>query len=194
MKSHQLPALVRNASVFNPDSIFVTKKEDLRKNLKLLLQHFVKIKVLTTSHADKASFQYGEFLKNDMKLVNTDDYTDRLDDFFFTKLDVGKKYLELSKFIIIILTLSHGQAEIERGFCQNKTALQQNIKGDSISSKRIIKYHMLANKSQPRSIEITNEVRKSVRAARTRYESLKTESAKKIIGREIKGVWSRITR
>ena len=53
---------------------------------------------------------------------------------------------------------------------------------------------MLANKPQPRSIEITNEVRKSVRAARTRYESLKTESAKKIIGREIKGVWSKITR
>ena len=180
MKSHQLPALVRNASVFNPDSIFVTKKENLRKNLKLLLQHFVKIKVLTTSHADKASFQYGEFLKNDMKLVNTDDYIDRLDDFFFTKLDVGKKYLELSKFIIMILTLSH---EIEREFPQNKTALQQNIKGDSISSKRIIKYHMLANKPQPRSIEVTNEVRKSVRAGRTRYESLKTESAKKIIGR-----------
>ena len=47
---------------------------------------------------------------------------------------------------------------------------------------------MLANKLQPHSIEIKNEMRKPVRAARTRYavyleegkkknESLKTESA-----------------
>ena len=139
-----------------------------------------------------------------MKLVNKDDDIDRLDDFFFTKLDVGKKYPELSKVVIIILTLSHGQADIERGFSQNKTVLQQNIKEDSISSKRIIKDHMLANKLQPHSIEITNELRKSVRAARTRYavyleeekkknESLKTESAKKIIDREIKEVRSKIT-
>ena len=48
---------------------------------------------------------------------------------------------------------------------------------------------MLANKLQPHSIEIKNEITKPVRAARTRYavyfeeemkknESLKTESAK----------------
>ena len=63
---------------------------------------------------------------------------------------------------------------------------------------------MLANKFQPHSIEITNKMRKSVRAARTRYAayleeekkkngSLKTESAKKIIDREIKEVRSKIT-
>ena len=82
-----------------------------------------------------------------MKLLNKNDDIDRLDDFFFTKLDVEKKYPELSKvIIIIILTLSHGRADTERGFFQNKTMLQQNIKEDSISSKRIIEDHMLANK------------------------------------------------
>ena len=70
--------VVRNASAFNVDSIFVTKKEDIRRNLKIILQHFVKIKVLTTSHVDNASIQYGEFLKNDMKLVNKDHDIDRL--------------------------------------------------------------------------------------------------------------------
>ena len=135
---------VRNASVFSPNSTFVTK-EDLLKNLKLL-QHFVKIRVLTAAHADKASIQYGEFLKNDMKLVKEDDDINHLDVFFFTKLDAGMKYPELTKVIIIIPTLSHGQADIERGFSQNKTVLQQNIKEDSISSKRMIKDHMLANK------------------------------------------------
>ena len=179
---------------------------DLLKDLKFLLQHFVKIKFLTASHADKASIQCGEFLKNDMKLVNKDDDIDRVDDFFFIKLDVGKKYPELSKvIIIIILTLSYGQANIERGFSQNKTVLQQNIKEDSTSSKRIIKDHMLANKLQPHSIDITNEMRKSVRAARTRYavyleeekknnESLKTESAKKSLTEKLRRFGVRLLR
>ena len=63
---------------------------------------------------------------------------------------------------------------------------------------------MLTNKLQPHSIDVTNEMRKSVRATRTRYavyleeekkqnESLKTESAKKIIDRKIKEVQSKIT-
>ena len=130
-KSPICSVVVGNPSVFNPDSIIVTKQEDLLKNLKLF-QHFVKIKVLTASHADKASIQYGEFLKNDVKLVNIDDDIDCLDDFFFTKLDVTKKYPELSKVIIIILNLSHTQADIERGI----SVFQQNIKVDSISSKK----------------------------------------------------------
>ena len=56
-----------------------------------------------------------------MKLLNKDDDIDRLDD--FTKLYVGKKYPELSKVIIIILTHSHEQVDIKRGFSQNKTIL-----------------------------------------------------------------------
>ena len=139
-----------------------------------------------------------------MKLVNKDDDIDGLDDFFFTKVAVGKKCPELSEVIIFILTLSHEQADIGKGFSRNKIVLQQNIKGDPISSKRIIKDHMLANKLQPYSVEITNEMRKSVRAARTRYavyleeekknESFKTESGKKIIDREIKRFGVRLLR
>ena len=66
-----------------------------------------------------------------------------------------------------------------------------------------MKDHVLANKLQPHPIEITNEMRKPVRAAKTRYtvyleeenknESLKTESANQIIDREIKELWSKIT-
>ena len=84
-------------------------------------------------------------------------------------MDIGKKYSELSKVIIIILILSHGKADIEREFPENKFILQQNIKENSISSKIIIKDHMLANKLQPHSIDITNEMRKLVRGTRTRY-------------------------
>ena len=69
-----------------------------------------------------------------MKDKNKYGNIDHPDDFFFRKLDFRKKYPELSKVIIITLTLCHGQADIERGFSQNKILLQQNIKDDSISS------------------------------------------------------------
>ena len=114
------------------------------------------------------------FYKNYIKLVNKDDDIDRLDDFFFTKLNVGKKYPELSKVIIIVI-LSHEQADTERGFPPKK----QNIKEDSICSKRMTKDHKLANKLQPHSIEITNEMRKSVRAAKIRYAVYLEEEKKK---------------
>ena len=39
----------------------------------------------------------------------------------------------------IILTLSHGQADVEHGFSHNPHLLEENIKEDSIVSKRIIK-------------------------------------------------------
>ena len=71
-KSPNGSVVVCNASGFKPDSI-VTKKEDLLKNLKFLLQYSVKFKAFSASHADKASIQYREFLKNDMKLVKKDD-------------------------------------------------------------------------------------------------------------------------
>ena len=61
--------------------------------------------------------------------MNKDDDIDRLDYFFFTKLDVEKKYPEQSKVIIIILILSHVQIDNERGFSQNKTVLQQKNQG-----------------------------------------------------------------
>ena len=78
------------------------------------------------------------------------------------------------------------------------------MKKYSIFSKRMIKDHILGNKLQPHSIEITNKMRKLVGAARSRYvvyleeekkkdESLKTKSAKKIIDREIKEVCSKVT-
>ena len=51
-----------------------------------------------------------------MKVVNKYDNIDHVDNFFFKKLDFRKKYPELSKVIIIILTLCHGQADIERFF------------------------------------------------------------------------------
>ena len=55
-----------------------------------------------------------------MKLVNKDDNINRLDHFYFTKLDVGKKYPELTKVAIIILTLVIDKLILREGFLKIK--------------------------------------------------------------------------
>ena len=56
------------------------------------------------------------------------------------------------------------------GFLFKKSSLQNNIKEDSIVSKRIIKDHMHTNNLKPYTSEITNDLNKSYRDAYSRYK------------------------
>ena len=48
--------------------------------------------------------------------------------------------------LTIILTISHGQAAVERGFSVGKFSLQVNIKEESVVAKRIVRDHLVATK------------------------------------------------
>ena len=161
--------LLRNAVVFKPTSMFTNKKETLLKKLKKLLMYLVTMSLVNTSSADKVSDQYTQLLKDDIAKLDQDAEIGRLDHFFFQQLNVVKKYPELAQVISILLSLSHGQADIERGFSQNKRVLQHNIQENSIRSKRLILDHMVSNNLQPDTIKVSNDMLKAVRAARTKY-------------------------
>ena len=95
-------------------------------------------------------------------------------DFYFADLDLGK-FPDLSFLIKIVLTLSHGQAAVERSFSVNNSVLNLNMKEDSIVAKKIVKDHMIFNSLKPYTIAITNQLIRSVSAARQKYqESLAT--------------------
>ena len=104
----------------------------------------------------------------------------------------------------LILTLSHGNADIERGLSLNKGALKDNLKPDSIVNKRLVKDHMLSHEVQPHTIEITNELRKSCGQARARYhqyldgqkkakDKTASETAKEIITMEIEEIQTKMS-
>ena len=57
---------------------------------------------------------------------------DRLDAFFYDVLNTQKTYENLWTTVKFLLTLSHGQAAVERGFSVNKEALAPNLKEDSL--------------------------------------------------------------
>ena len=91
------------------------------------------------------------------KFSNYDKQKDRLDTFFFS-LPAIKKYVNLAFVIKMILTLSHGQAVVERSFSINKLAVDVNMKEESIVACKAIKDRMLSNDIQPDMIEISNKM------------------------------------
>ena len=53
----------------------------------------------------------------------------------------------------LLLTLSHGQAMIERGFSHNSVLLKTNMSPETAIAKRLNKDHMLSN-NKPHNIDI----------------------------------------
>ena len=109
------------------------------------------------------------------------------------------RYKELKAAVKILLTLSHGQASVERGFSENNTVLAQNMKVESIVARRLIKHHLVSSCLKPQAIDITNEMMLYVKISHQRYkyyqtalvESAKAErndAAKIILNQEIKDV------
>ena len=70
----------------------------------------------------------------------------------------------------MILTLSHGQAALERSVSINKSIVEVNMTEESIVARKTIKDHMLSNDIQPDMIEIPNKMINFYRSARQKYE------------------------
>ena len=62
----------------------------------------------------------------------------RLDQFYSKHLDGKDQYKDLWSIIKLLLTISHGQAAVERGFSVNKDSLKDNLQETSLVSRRIV--------------------------------------------------------
>ena len=70
-----------------------------------------------------------------------------LDFFYFDELGIRTKKHGKFLFVLkVILTLSHGQAAVERSFSLGKSCLRTNITEESIIAKNIVQNHLQANK------------------------------------------------
>ena len=77
---------------------------------------------------------------------------ERLEKLYFDTFGISR-FKKLASVVALVLTLSHGQASVERGFSQNNL-IQVKMSLDTIISKKIIKDHMLANNLKPHTINI----------------------------------------
>ena len=117
------------------------------------------LSICSATQDDQVLVDFSTFYQNNLKhaKLNGSKFKDkdRLDDFCVKEL-CALLSKELSFVIKIILTMSHGQAALERGLKINNSALNINISLERVIVKRLIKYHLLAKNLKPHTIQITN--------------------------------------
>lgn len=180
---------VRFCSIFDPAVILSCEKKVLQKRFKLLLNQFMSFSILSPAQCDSAVLEFNSFLDNELKkhrdnFEKFEESKNRLDDFYFNYAFVNC-YENLSFIIKVVLTLSHGQASIERQFSVNHLVLDNNMKEESIVARKHIIDHMKSNSLMPYSIEISKDFYSSVKSASHKYrEYLEEKKKEKFVGQK----------
>ena len=89
-------------------------------------------------------------------------------------------YSEFCNILELVLVLSHGQADIERGFSLNENLLKQNMEALTITSRRIITDYLLCNETKINTCTIPSKMLESVQLSRQKYEVYLQENKSKI--------------
>ena len=119
--------LAQNVSWMNPTFIKATQSDNAdaaTKQLEKCLEHLVNAGRADATKGDIILRQYKE-----MVVVHRGEISafqrgkDRLDILFYS---ITESYSDLWNVMRLVLTLSHGQATVERGFLQNKELVVEN--------------------------------------------------------------------
>ena len=136
----------------------------------MLSKHFLTLNICIATQFDQVLADFLTFYQNELKYAKLngskfekDKY--RLDDIYVKELCV-LPYKQLSFVIEIILTISHGEAAVDRGFYINISALKTNISPECVIAKRLVKNHLLENNLKPHTIQITNATVRAFKGAR----------------------------
>ena len=101
-----------------------------------------------------------------------------MDTFFFEELNQQKTYESLWCTIQLLLTLSHGQAAVERGFSVNKEVLAPNLKAVSLTALHLIHDTISEGQIEISDYIITNELLTSCSHTSNRYRMYLMERQK----------------
>ena len=125
--------------------------------------------------ADAAKEQYEKFItvvdKEQEKFAKFDYTTDRLDLFLGGYLRHNPTFKEMWKVMILIFTLPHGQAVVERGFNINKDVMVVNLHQESLVAQRLIYDELKSQECNSTSYKISQDLRKSCMTAYNRYNA-----------------------
>ena len=79
------------------------------------------------------------------------------------------RFSKIAEVVKFVLTLSHGQTAVERGFSISEETLFENPGNDNLIAKRIVIDHMLTHDLKAYDLPITRELLSSVRSAYSKY-------------------------
>lgn len=162
--------LVRGLSSLDP-RVMCNKPDECIAGLRRVVDTLVTARRVTNNQRDSALAEYTELLQEQGHLLRLfEKGLNRLDEFFYELMGLSSSYVELWNVVKLLLVLSHGQATVERGFSVNRQIAVENLKELSYISQRII-CDAVEKAGGVLSIPITKDLRKSVSAARNRYNA-----------------------
>ena len=137
--------MTKYASCLNPQLIW-TQPEECKKRFKGVCNTFLDANRITTNAADRAKQSWDNLLsstdfklraKDHCKLSNSDS-SKRLDVFYRDLLADKDEHADLYEIFKMVLVLSHGNAEPERGFSINKEIIKDNMHERSMVAQRVV--------------------------------------------------------
>ena len=139
-----------------------------------LLSKLLSLKRLSAEECDASKQQFEDLLKEIKAFYinessNFDPKSQRLDSFFADLLEGKDSFAILWKVIKMVLVLSHGQADVERGFSVNKDVVAFNMDPDTLCAYRKVYDAVKHLQCEVHEIIIGKEMLKSCKASHQRY-------------------------
>ena len=153
----------------------VSNADQAIKMFQEVLQRLIETRWKTSEEADTVLAEYRK-LVSDAKRYHLDKFssfkitTDRLDSFLFEVLQNQNESQQLWITMQLILTLSHGQATVERGFSVNKEVLVPKLQETSLVAMRLVHSSMQAAKCKVADFVVNDALLSSCAHARNRYQ------------------------
>ena len=164
-------ALVRNLSALDP-AVICAKPDLACTRFKGVVNTLFEAGRITSDlQCEKIIDHFQDFItlsKTDASFLTFDKGTGRLDPLYYDKLQGKSQWQDLWGLVRQILLLSHGQASVERGFSVNKHVTDVNIGEETLTSRRMIKDHVLSV-GGIENIQITPELLQCAASARQCY-------------------------
>ena len=99
--------------------------------------------------------------KNSENVSSFNGNEQRIDNFCFNEMKNLSDCNEFYNILELVFVLSHGQADIERGFSLNKDLLKQNMEAITIKSRHKIKDYLLCNEIKLNTYTIPSKMLES---------------------------------
>lgn len=182
-------SFTRSVTCLNP-SVIQSDIHLAETRLTKCLEEVVGSRWVTGLKADIIKRQYRKLfsLPDVMELCKTYKRSKkRLDVFFVELFDLfgAEDYVELNSFIKFVLTLSHGNASVERGFSINKECIVENLKEESLVALRQV-HDGVTSAGGLESFVITKDLVHSARNAHARYTENLKEQKEALANLEVK--------
>ena len=162
-----------NAKYLNSSHVTNASSSD---SFKQLMSQLVYLKIFLSKTGIKALIQFSNFIR----WTSFDLNKQRVDDFYFRFLKNRSEHNEFCYVLKLIFTVSHGRANVERGFSSSKNLLNQNMEALTITSRRQLKDHLISNKIILREFKVPSTLLQNAQSAQRKYKiCLKTTRSEK---------------